>query len=304
MTKEYNSLNTENPWTIINSYFHNKHLNRLVRHQLESYNNFVEHQIYKTINMFNPVNIFSENDVDASTEKKSLEIEITFKNFGLYRPQVQENNGSTKLMFPQEARLRNFTYASSMVVDVHIKYFIRTGPQLENLQVLHKVFSQIHIGKMPIMLKSSICVLTQHDHLSATTTGECKFDTGGYFIIHGSEKTVIAQERAAENRVYCFNISKNNTKYTWMAEIKSIPDFKSISPKQISVMISSKDNGLGFPIVVQIPRTTQPIPIFILFRALGVISDEDICKIITLNNDKKKQLLKCLMHQLLLQTHA
>ena len=29
-------------------------------------------------------------------------------------------------------------------------------------------------------------------------------DTGGYFIINGSEKTVIPQERAAENRVYCF----------------------------------------------------------------------------------------------------
>mgnify|MGYP003705502845 FL=1 len=56
---------------------------------------------------------------------------------------------------------------------------------------------------------------------------------------------MLGQERAAENKVYCFNISKNDTKYTWKAEIKSVPDFKCISPKQINMMISSKNNGFG-----------------------------------------------------------
>ena len=60
------------------------------------------------------------------------------------------------------------------------------------------------------MLKSSICVLKQYNHLDPKITGECRFDGGGYFIINGSEKTCLGQERAAENRVYCFNIEKNN----------------------------------------------------------------------------------------------
>ena len=273
----------EEPWTIIESYFKGHHLERLVRHQLESYNNFVSYQIIKTIEMFNPVHIASEHDYDAKSGKYSLEIFITFENFHIYRPQIHENNGAIKLMFPQEARLRNFTYASAMTVDMNIKYVIRNGKDLENSQILYKTLPKIHIGKLPIMLKSNICVLNQYKHVDSDHTGECKFDAGGYFIINGSEKTVLGQERAAENRVYCFNISKNSTKYTWLAEIKSVPDFKCISPKQISMMVTSKNNGFGCPIVIQIPRIKQPMPLFVIFRAIGIISDKEICEKILLN---------------------
>ena len=278
----------ETPWTIIGSYFKDKHLLRLVRHQIESYNNFVGYQIIKTIEMFNPVHIASEQDFDPVSKKYALEIFITFENFHIYRPQIHENNGAIKLMFPQEARLRNFTYASAMTIDINIKYLIRTGKGLENIQTFYKTLSKIHIGKLPIMLKSNICVLNQYKHFENTQTGECKYDAGGYFIINGSEKTVLGQERAAENRVYCFNVSKNNTKYTWTAEIKSVPDFKCISPKQINMMINSKNNGFGNPICIQIPRVKQPLPLFIVFRALDVLTDKDICNKILLNIDDKQ----------------
>ena len=286
----------ETPWNIIETYFKDQHLERLVRHQLESYNNFVGYQIIKTIEMFNPVHIASEQDYDPASKKHSLEVFITFENFNIYRPQIHENNGAIKLMFPQEARLRNFTYASAMTIDINIKYIVRSGTNLENMQTFYKTIPKIHIGKLPIMLKSNICVLNQYKHFENTQTGECKFDAGGYFIINGSEKTVLGQERAAENRVYCFNISKNNTKYTWSAEIKSVPDFKCISPKQINMMISSKNNGFGRAIYLQLPRIKQPIPLFIVFRALGVISDKNICEkvLLDINDDKNKQLLEAL----------
>ena len=245
---------SETPWNFIENYFGGKYLELLVRHQLESYNTFVEFEIQKTIEMFNPVSIKSENDYDEKTKTYSLEIVINFENFQLYRPQIHENNGATKLMFPQEARLRNFTYASPMTVDINIEYITRSGKNLEIIEKTSKVISQIHIGKLPIMLKSSICVLNQYKHMDSGITGECKYDAGGYFIINGSEKTVLGQERAAENKVYCFNVSKNNTKWSYMAEIKSVPDFKCISPKQINVMISSKNNGFGNTISIQIPR--------------------------------------------------
>ena len=278
----------ETPWNIIESYFRGQHLERFVRHQLESYNNFVGYQITKTIEMFNPVHIASEQDFDPVSKKHSLEIFITFENFHIYRPQIHENNGAIKLMFPQEARLRNFTYASSTTIDINIKYVVRNGPNLENIQTFYKTIPKVHIGKLPIMLKSNICVLNQYKHFENTQTGECKFDAGGYFIINGSEKTVLGQERAAENRVYCFNISKNDTKYTWKAEIKSVPDFKCISPKQINMMVSSKNNGFGNAICIELPRVKQPIPLFIVFRALGVISDKEICDKILLNIDAEK----------------
>ena len=277
----------ETPWAVIESYFKDQHLAQLVRHQLESYNDFVNYQIQKTIDMFNPVQICSENDYDKESGKYNLEIFITFENFHLYRPQIHENNGASKLMFPQEARLRNFTYASMMTIDLNIKYIVRSGPNLENAQTFYKILPGIHIGKLPIMLKSSVCVLKQYQHINETISGECKFDAGGYFIINGSEKTVLGQERAAENRVYCFNASKNN-KWSWTAEIKSVPDFKCISPKQINMMITSKNTGFGTSIYIQIPRLKNPVPLFIVFRALGVLSDKEICDKIILNMAEKK----------------
>ena len=299
MNKEFDIMNDqfiETPWSIIETYFKDKHLERLVRHQLESYNNFVGHQLVKTIEMFNPVRIASELDYDAASGKFSFEMYITFENFHIYRPQIHENNGAIKVMFPQEARLRNFTYSASMTLDINIKYVIRSGSNLDNVQTFYKNLQKIHIGKLPIMLKSNICVLNQYKYIEHTYTGECKFDSGGYFIINGSEKTVLGQERAAENRIYCFNVSKNNTKYSWIAEVKSIPDNKCISPKQINMMISSKNNGFGCPISIQIPRIKQPIPLFIVFRALGVLSDKNICEKILLNvtHEKHAEMLSIL----------
>ena len=287
----------EAAWKIIGSYFEGQHLKRLVRHQIESYNDFINNQLERTIQMFNPVTIASDQDFDKKAKKHKLDIEVTFSDFHLYRAQIHENNGATKLMFPQEARLRNFTYASSMTVDANIKYTIRTGENLENVQTLHKSIPGIHIGKMPIMLKSSICILNQYSHISDAETGECAYDAGGYFIINGSEKTVLGQERAAENKVYCFNISKGNTKWNWLAEVKSVPDNKCISPKQINMMIASKNNGFGFPIYIQIPRVKHPLPLFVLFRALSVLSDKDICEKIMLDiegGDNNKAILASL----------
>lgn len=284
----------ETPWTIIGAYFKNQHLKRLVRHQLESYNDFVNNQIQKTIEMFNTVSVASEHDYCRKSRKNKLEMEITFDKFNLYRPQIHENNGATKIMFPHDARSRNFTYASTMTIDINIRYIIRTGENLENTQTHYKSIPKVHIGKLPIMLKSSICVLNQYTHINNNVSGECKHDAGGYFIINGSEKTVLGQERAAENRVYCFNTSKNNNKWSWTAEIKSVPTAKCISPKQINIMISSKNNGFGHPIYVQIPRIKQPVPLFVVFRALGINSDKEICQHILLDIEQDGQIIESL----------
>jgi len=285
----------EEPYTLIESYFRGKHLERLVRHQIESYNHFINYQVQKTIQMFNPVIVHSENDYIPEKEKYFLEIEISFENFKLYPPQIHENNGATKIMLPHEAKLRNFTYASNMTIDLQVQYIVRDTENMETPKIIKKHLPKINIGKMPIMLKSSICILNQNKHIDDKLTGECHFDCGGYFIIKGSEKTVLGQERAAENRIYCFD-GKNTTKWNWFAEIKSVPDFKCISPKQIDMMIASKNNGFGNGLYVSIPRIKQPIELFVLFRALGILSDKDICNHILLDISQEKQstLLNCL----------
>ena len=280
---------TEEPFELIQSYFRGQHLERLVRHQIESYNHFINYQIQRTIQMFNNVKISSENDYVPEKDMYLLEVDISFDNFKLYPPQIHENNGATKIMLPDEAKLRNFTYASTMTIDLHITYTIRNSESMDNPKIIHKLLPKINIGKMPIMLKSSICILQQNNHIHPSLTGECNMDCGGYFIVKGSEKTVLGQERAAENRVSCFD-GKNTTKWTYYAEIKSVPDYKCISPKQIEMMIACKNNGFGHGIFIQIPRIKQPIELFVLFRAIGVISDKKICEYIVLNVDDEKQI--------------
>jgi DNA-directed RNA polymerase II subunit RPB2 len=277
----------EIPWILIESYFKHKHLKQLVKHQLESYNYFVNNQIQQTIEMFNPLIIASEHDFIKELNLYRLEIEITFENFSIYRPQIYENNGSTKIMFPQEARLRNFSYSSAMTIDLNIKYIVRNGENYKNVLNYQKKIKNVHIGKLPIMLKSDLCVLNQYKHLNHNETGECYMDPGGYFIINGSEKTCISQERAAENQIYCYNIEKNNNKWSWKAEMKCIPDWKCISPKQINILIASRNNGYGNALYLQIPRIKIPIPLFVMFRAFNIISDKEICELIMLNITKE-----------------
>jgi len=286
---------TEEPFQLIETYFRGQHLERLVRHQIESYNHFINYQIQRTIQMFNPVIVHSENDYVAEHKKYMLEVEISFTNFKIYPPQIHENNGATKVMLPEEAKIRNFTYASTMAVDVNVKYTIRNTESMDTPRIVQRVLPKINIGKMPIMLKSSICVLNQNRHINPSLTGECSMDCGGYFIVKGSEKTVLGQERAAENRVYVFD-GKNTTKWTWYAEIKSIPDYKCISPKQIEMMIASKNNGFGYGLYIQIPRIKQPVELFVLFRALGIMTDKEICEYIILDvdDDKQVELAACL----------
>ena len=298
---EHVNLSIEVPWIVIEKYFEGKHLKRLVRHQLESFNYFVHDLIPKTIDNFNNnIKIRSEKDYFPEFQKYAIELEIFFDNFQLDRPKINENNGAIRLLFPQDARLRNVTYASTMLIDIQVKYTIRTGDRLEQIQTAYKKFPNIQFGKLPVMLKSDICTLTQHSHLKPEQTGECKFDAGGYFIINGSEKTVLGQERTAENKIFVYRAAKNKSKLLWTAEIKcvAVTDFKCNSPKQIILAIHSKSNGFGHPIHVQLPRLKQSVPLFVMFRALGVESDKGICDFILLHVNDSPPILSAFLEAL------
>ena len=85
---EKSAFYSEMPWTLIDAYFGENNLKQLVRHQLESYNDFVNYQIEKTINMFHPITICSDQDYDKTTKKHKLEMLISFSNFKIQRPQI------------------------------------------------------------------------------------------------------------------------------------------------------------------------------------------------------------------------
>ena len=212
-------IDQDDIWSIIGNYFENKHLHQLVRHQIESYNDFIQNQMKKTIEMFNPLIIKSSQDYIKEHKKYRLQVHVYFENLSLFRPEIHENNGATKLMFPNDARLRNFTYNSNMTLDLNINYIILKGANMEIEEKKTVRLNKIQFGKIPIMLKSSICILNQYNFLNNESLDECKMDPGGYFIINGSEKTCLGQEKAADNKIYVFK-SKENSKWSYSAEMR------------------------------------------------------------------------------------
>lgn len=105
---------------------------------------------------------------------------------------------------------------------------------------------------------------------------ECPYDQGGYFVINGSEKVIIAQERSAANTVQVFKKAGVGP-VTHVAEIRSAVEKGSrlVSSMQIK-MARSSERGLGSTIKATLPYIRHDIPIVIVFRALGVVSDRDV----------------------------
>jgi DNA-directed RNA polymerase II subunit RPB2 len=269
-------------WEVINSYFNQKQ-NQLVKHQIESFDEFMSTKTQGIVTQYNPIIIYHDFDVDTKLYKYL--VEVNFGKIYFSKPTIHENNGSTKTMIPNEARLRNFTYAAPMYVDIKFTINVRKGknfnPESEKVITLKK----INIGKMPIMLQSKFCLLRERNSLTKKELGECDQCSGGYFIINGSEKVLVSQEKVAENKVYVFKNNKNASKYSHVVEIKSVSTNKFTPAKSINIKLSSKSTMFGKTIKVTIPHVRQDIPLFVLFRALGIESDKEIIEHIVFDID-------------------
>jgi len=230
--------------------------------------------------------------------KHRYELEILLDEHQLSPPTIHENNGRQKLMYPNEARLRNFTYGSNLYVAVSFKTKVYSGEGFSKLtESKYTKLSKINLGKLPVMLHSKACILTMPSTNNKIDYEECEYDEGGYFIINGSEKVIVSQERVAENKMYVFKNTKQQSKYSHICEIKSIPNKKILTPKNIQVKLTSKEGVNGRTIKVSLPHIKADIPLFIMFRVLGVISDKEIIDYILIDvnlndRDKYTQLLR------------
>ncbi|KAK9223800.1 hypothetical protein WN944_012247 [Citrus x changshan-huyou] len=143
----------------------------------------------------------------------------------------------------------------------------------------HNPGQQSDFAEVPIMLRSSYCTLYQNSQKALTELGECPYDEGGYFIINGSEKVLIAQEKMSTNHVYVFKKRQPN-KYAYVAEVCSMAESQNRPPSTIFVRMlsrtSAKGGSSGQYIHATLPYIRTEIPIIILFRALGFTADEDI----------------------------
>ena len=170
-----------------------------------------------------------------------------------------------------------------------------------NKQVRTITLDKILLGRFPIMVQSDFCVLNGLPRDTKHMMGECKNDIGGYFIIDGKEKTVVPQEKFGDNMLY---IKKDDGEhYLYSAEIRSVSEDVSKPIRTLSVKIQADDNvpknydSAKNPqtrkytrknIVVNLPNVRKPVPIFIVFRALGLVSDKEIIETCLLDLEKYK----------------
>jgi len=186
-----------------------------------------------------------------------------------------------------------------------------TGEDGKYTQRRTLVLSNIYLGRFPVMVQSDYCILHGMPKEIRYGHGECKNDVGGYFIIQGKEKTVIVQEKFGDNMLYLrkgeiyrssekaaenkniFAGAEKDDKistaddYFYSMEIRSVSENVSKPQRTLSVKLmapSSRYSNMN--IVVNIPNVRAPVPLFIVFRALGIVSDYDIIEMCLLDTKK------------------
>jgi DNA-directed RNA polymerase II subunit RPB2 len=216
---------------------------------------------------------------------REVEVCVEFANVQIRKPTIFENNGAVTPMYPNDARLRNMTYAAPVYTDIIATYTMttrsRTGaPPI--VEVKRRTLPHVHVGKIPVMVGSDFCLLSDTPEKTPNELGECPEDVGGYFIIQGGERVIISQERMSENMPFVFRNKKIRNKEVEVIDVKSIGPDNEGAPKSMSVKIVQHSKNAFFPehIIVTCPRIKGDIPLFIMMRALGIESDKDILELI------------------------
>ena len=317
-------------WKLIDIYFkENSHA--LVRHHLDSYNQFFTKDLYQLFKEMNPLKIEVDYDDEIQEFRSKCLMYIGGKDGSLIylgKPIVYDPKNS-HYMFPNECRLRNLTYATTVHFDVEIEYerILReddvptrldekgyalfdvededqqallkknytpteyaelrqnTKDNMRgNVQMVKMLLEKVYFGKFPIMVQSELCGLHKMPREMRFAMGECKNDLGGYFIIDGKEKVVIPQEAFGDNMI---NVQKaKDDKYLYTVDVKSVSENVSKPVRTLSIRILAPTKKLvNLNIGVFIPNAgDKPIPLFIVFRALGILTDKEIISFCTLQN--------------------
>lgn len=276
-------------WEIIDKYF-KYDVHNLVAHQLDSYNYFFDTEIYNIFRDNNPIR-FSETEEEGKPSNK-INLYLGGKDgklvyFGkpiLYDETSERTPESySHFMYPNEARLRNLTYAFSIHYDVEVEFDYFVGENIKKSIVIPQVF----LGRFPIMLQSNLCILKGMALDLKYNLGECRNDPGGYFIIDGKEKVIVSQEKFADNMLYVSEVK--DSIYSHVANIRSVSEDSSKPKRTTSVRIIAPNSKYSNNnIVVSIPNVKKPIPLFIVMRALGVLSDKSIIEACLLDLDAKQ----------------
>lgn len=185
-------------------------------------------------------------------------------------PFVKEPVGSKPTLTPMEARLRNLTYQAPIFLNVTV---VENG--------VERAPEQVHIGDLPIMVKSRPCNLHRSNierdsgfplspeeyRAKLVEYGEDSLDPGGYFIISGTERAIISLEDLAPNRIF----AEFNERYG--TPVESAKVFSQRGGYRSLTVVEKKKEGI---LQVSVPSASGQIPFVVLMKALGMKNDEEI----------------------------
>ena len=287
-------------WNIIHRYFKDNPYN-LVSHHIDSYNDFFSKGIYQIFLENNPIRIIEKIKDKESSNVNSSECVLymggkTANKIYFGKPIIYDDANSSGLnetnihyMYPNDARLRNMTYGFTIHydVDVDVNYTDDSGTFVSKSMTLNKIY----LGTFPIMLHSNLCILKGLSTEVRFNLGECRNDYGGYFIINGKEKVILSQEKFGDNMLYVRK-NKEDDVYSYSCEVHSVSEDSSKPIRFTSVkMIGPGAKYTNNQIVVDIPNVKKPIPLFIVMRALGIISDKSIIETCLLDLEKNNNMI-------------
>jgi DNA-directed RNA polymerase II subunit RPB2 len=303
-------------WQIIETYFRDNP-NYKSQHQVDSFNEFIYSKtngIEYIVKRENPQIIYKDAlDIEKGKYRYQINIHYgeTLNEDGSINDKIIDNlfvsspteyvDGKSTYMYPNIARLKEYTYASSIYCNIGV---IFKDNVTEEITI--KNFERVNIGLMPIMIKSKLCILDGLDDSRLNELGECPYDKGGYFIIKGKEKIILSQEKKINNILYINSQNDDITPLQSILTSVSKEGFQSsrtnaVAFNRIIVKYDPVNDDMAqsakfhvYRLTVRILGFDIAVPLFILFRALGVTSDKDILSLIIYDSDStvlKKYLL-------------
>jgi DNA-directed RNA polymerase subunit B len=237
-------------WPLINDILRRE---GVARQHLNSYNEFMERGLQSIIDEVGEIEI----------ETAEYPYKIKLGKIKLQQPRIMELDGSITHVAPVEARLRNLTYASPVMLECSI---------VEDGKILESRF--IHVGDMPVMAKSNACILHNLVEPKLIELGEDPRDPGGYFVINGSERVIVGLEDLSYNKIIV-DVEETTGALLYKAKV-----YSSIVGYRAKLELIMRPDG---SVVAKIPGSPVDIPLITLVRALGLESDRDIANAVSLN---------------------
>ncbi|KAI1139563.1 beta and beta-prime subunits of DNA dependent RNA-polymerase [Hypoxylon sp. FL0543] len=220
----------------------------LVKQHIDSYNFFVDHEIKEIVK----ANRTLRSDVDSSFWIEFIDIRVASPDRSDFSEFRVEND-----ITPMECRLRDMTYSAKILVDI--------AYTREKQRIIRR---NVELARMPVMLRSNKCRLHGANNAQMELFNECPLDPGGYFIINGTEKVILVQEQLSKNRVIVEADEKNSI---IMASVTS-----STHERKSKTYVTLKKDR----IILQHNVLVEAIPIVIILKALGGLSDFEIMQLV------------------------